>query len=279
MSPKKSSGLEPMKHRKDDADEGGHFERDTSVEIRTISKKTLTAFKSRFLLGKENIPELKILMVNSRTDVTAMEVFKDSEVTFMEEGGAEARRLANLGLNAFKGNYRIRDEFPDPESEKEFRRGFDVVVVSEQDAEPTPKFLSNIKGGGFVLCKARMAGALRGTGNYEIMGAIDQEGGSPTLTKGSHGEMWGEVESDKEFENESEKSTVGLVTYKEAVDALKNSGLEEHEVKKIIDQERVLEEYRKLLENSPERNSLKGIPLKTQDDSTTFVVKKSETVG
>jgi hypothetical protein len=121
-----------------------------------------------------------------------------------------------------------------------------------------------------------MAGALRGSGNYEVVGAIGEEGPTPALAKGAHGEMWGEVTTDQEFQRESEKQTSGLVTYNEAIEVLKRSGMEEGHVKKIIDQQKVLETYRELLEESPERGGLKAIPWKTQDDSKIFVLRKSE---
>lgn len=252
------------------------FRRKPSVEIEQGSVKALKAFKNQFLAGKEDIPDLKILMVNTGTDVSVMGVFSKSHVTFVESKSSSAKRLAESNLHAFKANYEVLNEIPDPESGESGRGEFNIVVILDADAEPTDKFLRTIKGGGYILCRARMAGALRGSGNYEVMGAIDKEGATPTLAKGSHDEMWGEVATDDEFKEESEHATKGLVTYREAVETLKSSGMKEDEVAKIVEQERVLQEYRKLLENSEGGNNLKGIPWKTQGEQI-FILKKSET--
>lgn len=248
------------------------FRKDTSVEMHAPGIKALEAFKQRFLLGKKNIPDLKILMVNTGNDVSVMDVFPESKITFVEETRGDAERLTRLGLHAFKADYRVRQEFSDPGSDENIKGGFDVVVILDPNAEPSPKFLTTIKGEGWILCRARMAGALRGTGDYEVKGVIGRDGPAPTLAKGPHGEMWGEVTTDKEFMGMSGKKTPDVVTYDEAIGALKAAGMEEKEVKNIVARERVLEEYRKLLNK---KSDLKGIPWKEEDKSLIFVLRKS----
>ncbi len=245
------------------------FRKDTSVEMHTSDKKTLEAFKNRFLLGKETIPNLRILMVNTGTNVSAQEVFPDSKITYIEEDRGAAKRLARVGLDAHKANFRRRESHDLDFGEEDAHDGFDLVVILDPNAEPTPGFLTNIKGEGWVLCRARMAGALRATGDYEIMGVIDKDGGTaPTLAKGSHGEMWGEVTSDSEFQ--AAKETPGMATYDDAVKALTDTDMR-------VREGQVLSDYRKLLEESTGSTGLKGIPWKDGDDSKIYVVKKAGT--
>jgi hypothetical protein len=250
-----------------DTDNELKFRKDTSVEIHTSDKKMLDGFKNRFLLGKETIPNLRILMVNTGTNVSVQEVFPDSKITYIEEGRGGAKRLARVGLDAHKADFR-REKSRDLDfGEKDAHDGFDVVVILDPDAEPTPGFLTNIKGEGWILCRARMAGALRATGDYEVMGVIDKNGGvGPTLAKGTHGEMWGEVTDDKEFK--AAKETPGVATYDDAEKALTDAEMR-------VREGHVLSDYRKLLEESTRSAGLKGIPWKDGDESKNYVLRKS----
>lgn len=260
------------------SDDEREFEMSTSLEMSTFDKKMLEDFKDRYLLGKEKIPDLKILVVNTGTKVPVEDVFSGNKITYIEEKRGNARRLARHGLHAIKADYQVRQEFPDSETDQEAKGGFNIVIILDPSAEPTPKFERTIAGHGWILCKAKMAGALRGTGHYEIVDAIGKDGMAPTFEHGSQDEDWGEVTSDAELKAESsaEKTTKGVLTYDKAIQALKASGMEEKHIERIALRERVLAEYGRLVEEKPDQR-WDPLPLKSGDDSLTYIVRKSST--
>ena len=253
------------------------FEMSTSLEMSTFDKKMLEDFKDRYLVGKENIPDLKILVVNTGAKVPMEEAFSNNKhITYISETRGDANRLARHGLHSIKADYQVRQEFPDQETGNKTKGGFNVVIILDPHAEPTPKFERTIEGHGWILCKAKMAGALRGSGHYEIIDAIGKDGMAPTFEHGSRDKDWGEAATDAELKAESspEKTTKGVLTYEKAVLALKASGMEEKQVDRIVEQERVLSEYRRLREEKPDQK-WDPVPLKSGDDSLTYIVRKS----
>jgi hypothetical protein len=249
------------------------FRLDKSVEVNSHLVKALRAFKENYLVDKGKDPrKLRILVVNPGMDVSAKAAFEESEVNAITESGRHAQFLSARGIPAIKARFERRkftNEF-DFEDERGGRRHFDVIIVLDKDAEPTDRFLYNIPSEGFVLCRAHMANKLRTRGGFNVVGAVDENGSFPILSQGPNTGAWGEVESDAEFIEASKRKIEGIVTYHEAVQALKDA-------EKRTDNVNVLESYKRLQEE--QGNSGYQLPLRETDENVLYAVRRETIRG
>lgn len=234
------------------------FRMSHSVEMHTTDVKMLEDFRDSFLQGKVNIENLRFLVVNTERNVAIKKVFPESDITFIEEDKGEARILQEHELNAIKANW----------ARRKFGEKFNVIVALDDDITPRKRFLENIAGHGWLLCRAPLAGGLRASGKYKIEGVIGKDGPAPTLAKGPHGEMWDEVRTDGEFREASKKKIEDVATYNEAVKALKDAEWK-------FNSGEVVEKYRLLVQEKGDELGLKLLPWKEGDERKIYVLRKS----
>ena len=215
---------------------------DPYLEIHSSDIRAWRAFRRAFNLYHMNLNKKEILVFGEDRDLSITRAFNldsSAHLTFTTENKAAAHMLRVKGdVHAIKA---------DPEWHQFDKRGF-IVVAMDDNIRVTKHLLKNVEPGGWFLCGIQVANALRGTGNYKLMGVIERGGSYPTVNKNVGEEFWAKMEivGDEELRNAPE--TDGIVTFDQAKGMVEKAGMSTSSV---------LESYKRLIELAKKDGTLK----------------------